>query len=80
MLWLMCRLLTLLQLLIIMMSLPQPTGIRLPLHYKESLEMLFAPPTAEAIPVSALPLTANDDKKNLAMSLWAEGLVRVTTN
>ena len=42
--------------------------------------MLFVPPAAEAIPVSALPLVANDDKKNLAVTLWAEGLVRVTPN
>lgn len=53
----------------------QPVGVKLPLHYREALGMIFTP-GSEGVAVSSLPL-ADREKKNLVMNLWAEGLLQV---
>ena len=48
-------------------------GLKFPLSYKPALELLME---STDVCVSSLPLP-EDDQKNLAISLWTEGLLRV---
>ncbi|NP_001086856.1 ribosomal oxygenase 2 L homeolog [Xenopus laevis] len=50
------------------------TGLRFPLPYANALKRIWE---SESVSVGKLPLDRDEDKENLALSLWTEGLLAI---
>ena len=52
----------------------QPNGVKFPSAYSQCLQVMFK--TVSDIPLASLPLEESD-RLNVALTLWAEGLLTV---